>query len=106
MYLARVAALRGGLPVETSALTLNRLCGSGLQAILTAAQAIVHGDAQAAVAGGTESMSRAPYWMNGLRVRRRLNDTPSLHAMAGSSTGPFEEIRTGVTGENITRTTN
>jgi len=103
MYLARVAALRGGLPVETSALTLNRLCGSGLQAILTAAQAIVHGDAQAAVAGGTESMSRAPYWMNGLRWGARLNDTAAVDAMVGALTDPFEEIHMGVTAENIAR---
>ncbi len=103
MYLARVAALRGGLPVETSALTLNRLCGSGLQAILTAAQAIVHGDAQAAVAGGTESMSRAPYWMNGLRWGARLNDTAAVDAMVGALTDPFEETHMGVTAENIAR---
>jgi acetyl-CoA C-acetyltransferase len=103
MYLARVAALRGGLPIETSALTLNRLCGSGLQAILTAAQAIVHGDAQTAVAGGTESMSRAPYWMNGLRWGTRLNDTAAVDAMVGALTDPFEEIHMGVTAENIAR---
>ncbi len=103
MYLARVAALRGGLPIETSALTLNRLCGSGLQAILTAAQAIVHGDAQTAVAGGTESMSRAPYWMNGLRWGTRLNDTAAVDAMVGALTDPFEEIQMGVTAENIAR---
>jgi acetyl-CoA C-acetyltransferase len=103
MYLARVAALRGGLPVETSALTLNRLCGSGLQAIVTSAQAIVHGDAEAAVAGGTESMSRAPYWMNGLRWGARLNDTAAVDAMVGALTDPFEEIHMGVTAENIAR---
>src|SRR6478672_11169878 len=60
-YLARVAGVKGGLPVETPALTLNRLCGSGLQAIITAAQAIMLGDADAAVAGGAESMSRGGY---------------------------------------------
>jgi acetyl-CoA C-acetyltransferase len=103
MYLARVAALRGGLPIETSALTLNRLCGSGLQAIVTSAQAIVHGDAEAAVAGGTESMSRAPYWMNGLRWGARLNDTAAVDAMVGALTDPFEEIHMGVTAENIAR---
>ena len=103
MYLARVAALRGGLPIETSALTLNRLCGSGLQAIVTSAQAIVHGDAEAAVAGGTESMSRAPYWMNGLRWGTRLNDTAAVDAMVGALTDPFEEIHMGVTAENIAR---
>src|SRR5262249_16573530 len=60
-YLARAAGIRGGLPVETPALTLNRLCGSGLQAIITAAQAIILGDADTAVAGGAENMSRSPY---------------------------------------------
>src|SRR6185295_6966819 len=67
MYLARVAAVRGGLPVETPAMTLNRLCGSGLQAIVSAAQVIALGDADVAVAGGAESMSRAMYWMPAAR---------------------------------------
>src|ERR671930_371731 len=67
MYLARVAAVNGGLPVETPAFTLNRLCGSGLQAIVSAAQAIVLGDADAAVAGGAESMSRGLYGAPALR---------------------------------------
>jgi len=63
MYLGRVAALNGGLPVETPAFTVNRLCGSGLQAIGSAAQAIQLGDAETAVAGGAESMSRGQYWL-------------------------------------------
>jgi acetyl-CoA C-acetyltransferase len=67
MYLARVAALNGGLPIETAALTLNRLCGSGLSAILAAAQTIIHGDTVAAVGGGAESMSRSPYWLPSMR---------------------------------------
>jgi len=62
-----VSAVRAGVPVTTPALTLNRLCGSGLQAIISAAQAIWLGDARTAVAGGVESMSRAPYWLSGLR---------------------------------------
>src|SRR3954468_24739727 len=65
MYLARVAAINGGLPVETPAFTLNRLCGSGLQAIVSAAQAIQLGDTDAAVAGGAEVMSRGQYWLPG-----------------------------------------
>ena len=68
-YLARVAGVKGGLPVETPALTLNRLCGSGLQAIITAAQAIMLGDAVAAVAGGAENMSRSPYLVPAMRAR-------------------------------------
>ena len=67
MYLSRVAAVNGGLPVETPAFTVNRLCGSGLQAIVSAAQAIKLGDCDVAVAGGVESMSRAQYWLPGLR---------------------------------------
>jgi len=67
MYLARVAALRGGLPIETPAFSVNRVCGSGLQAILTASEAVAHGDVDTAIGGGTESMSRAPYWIPSLR---------------------------------------
>ncbi len=66
-YLARVAAINGGLPHETPALTLNRLCGSGLQAIITAAQAIMLGDCDVAVAGGAENMSRSPYLAPAMR---------------------------------------
>ena len=73
-YLARVAGVNGGLPHETPALTLNRLCGSGLQAILTAAQTIMLGDAQVAVAGGAENMSRAPYISQAMRFGARMND--------------------------------
>ena len=74
MYFSRVAALRGGLPVETPALTLNRMCGSGLQAIVTAAGMIARGDSDAAIGGGAESMSRAPYWLNAVRWGARMND--------------------------------
>ena len=72
MYLARVAAVNGGLEVGTPALTLNRLCGSGLQAIVSASQSIMLGDCDVAVAGGAESMSRAPYWLPGMRVPGQL----------------------------------
>ena len=74
MYLARVAALNGGLENGTPALTLNRLCGSGMQAIVSASQAIMLGDCDVAVAGGAESMSRAPYWLPGMRWGQRMND--------------------------------
>jgi acetyl-CoA C-acetyltransferase len=103
MYLSRVAALRGGLPVETPALTLNRLCGSGLQAILTAALAIVHGDADAAIGGGAESMSRAPYWLPAMRWGARLNDTSAVDVLVASVTDPFDEVHMGVTAENVAR---
>ncbi len=103
MYLARVAALRGGLPVETPALTLNRLCGSGLQAILTAADSIVHGDTDAAIGGGAESMSRAPYWLPSMRWGARLNDVTATDALVAALTDPFDEVHMGVTAENVAR---
>ena len=101
MYLARVAALRGGMPVETAALTLNRLCGSGLQAILTAADAIVHGDTDAAIGGGAESMSRAPYWLPSMRWGARLNDANAIDVLVAALTDPFDEVHMGVTAENV-----
>jgi acetyl-CoA C-acetyltransferase len=103
MYLARVAALNGGLPIETSALTVNRLCGSGLSAILGAAQIIVHGDVVAAVGGGAESMSRAPYWLPSMRWGARLNDTSAVDSLVGALTDPFEGVHMGVTAENVAR---
>jgi acetyl-CoA C-acetyltransferase len=103
MYLARVAALNGGLPVETSALTLNRLCGSGLSAIVAAAISIMHGDSVAAIGGGAESMSRAPYWLPNMRWGARMNDAAALDAMVGALTDPFEGIHMGVTAEHVAR---
>ena len=103
MYLSRVAALRAHLPIETPALTLNRMCGSGLQAIVTAADAIVHGDADAAIGGGVESMSRAPYWLNALRWGARLNDVSAVDVLVGALTDPFDEIHMGLTAENVAR---
>src|SRR5947209_1608816 len=103
MYLARVAAIKGGLPVETPALTLNRLCGSGLQAIVSAAQVIQLGDADAAVAGGAEVMSRGQYWVPGLRWGQRMNDGAVVDAMVGALTDPFDDCHMGVTAENIAR---
>ncbi|HEV2276709.1 MAG TPA: acetyl-CoA C-acyltransferase family protein [Acidobacteriaceae bacterium] len=103
MYLARVAALRGGLPVETPALTLNRLCGSGLQAIVTAAEAIQHGDVDAAIGGGAESMSRAPYWLPTMRWGARLNDATATDALVAAVTDPFDEVHMAITAENVAR---
>jgi acetyl-CoA C-acetyltransferase len=101
MYLARVAAIKGGLPVETPALTLNRLCGSGLQAIVSAAQVIQLGDADAAVAGGAEVMSRGQYWVPGLRWGQRMNDGAVVDAMVGALTDPFDDCHMGITAENV-----
>lgn len=101
MYLSRVAAVRGGIPVQTPALTLNRLCGSGLQAILTAASAIVQGDCDAAIGGGVESMSRAPYWLPAMRWGARLNDAKAVDVLVSSITDPFENGHMGMTAENV-----
>ncbi len=101
MYLARVAAVKGGLPVETPALTLNRLCGSGLQAIISAAQAILLGDVDAAVAGGAEVMSRSPYIVPALRWGARMNDAKMLDMMVGALSDPFDDCHMGVTAENV-----
>jgi acetyl-CoA C-acetyltransferase len=101
MYLSRVAAVNGGLPVGTPAMTLNRLCGSGMQAIVSAAQAIMLGDCAVAVAGGAESMSRVPYWLPGMRWGQRMNDGVALDAMTGALTDPFEDCHMGVTAENV-----
>jgi acetyl-CoA C-acetyltransferase len=101
MYLGRVAAVNGGLPVTTPAFTVNRLCGSGLQAIISAAQAIKLGDAYAAVAGGAESMSRAQYWLPALRWGQRMQDGVVIDAMVGALTDPFGGCHMGVTAENV-----
>ena len=101
MYLGRVAAVNGGLPVETPAFTLNRLCGSGLQAIVSAAQAIRLGDCEAAVAGGAESMSRGQYWLPGMRWGQRMQDGAVIDAMVGALTDPFDACHMGVTAENV-----
>jgi acetyl-CoA C-acetyltransferase len=101
MYLSRVAAVNGGLPVETPAFTLNRLCGSGLQAIVSAAQAIKLGDCDVAVAGGAESMSRVPYWLPAMRWGQRMQDGVAVDAMTGALTDPFDACHMGVTAENV-----
>ena len=101
MYMARVAAVNGGLPVETPSLTVNRLCGSGLQAIVSAAQLILQGDAEAAVAGGAECMSRAQYWLPGMRFGQRLGDGQVIDAMVGALSDPFDSCHMGITAENV-----
>ena len=100
-YLARVATIEGGLPHETPAVTVNRLCGSGLQAIVTAAQTIMLGDADAAVAGGAESMSRSPYISHSLRWGARMNDTALVDMLVGALNDPFDDCHMGVTAENL-----
>lgn len=101
MYMSRVAALKGGLPNETPALTVNRLCGSGLQAVISAAQMILLGDCDAAVAGGAESMSRVPYWLPSARFGARMGDGAMVDAMMGALTCPVNDYHMGVTAENL-----
>ena len=101
MYISRVAALKGGLPIETPALTVNRLCGSGLQAIISAAQLIMLGDCDAAVAGGAESMSRAPYWLPSARFGAKMGDGVMEDPMMGALTCPIGDTHMGITAENL-----
>ena len=102
MYLSRVAMIHAGLPQTTPALTVNRLCGSGFQAIVSAAQSILLGDADAAVAGGAESMSRALYGMPNLRWGARMgHGTAPIDMMVGALTDPFETTHMGITAENV-----
>ncbi len=101
MYLSRVAALEAGLPVGTPCLTVNRLCGSGLQSIVSAAQHLLLGDCDVAVAGGAESMSRAAYFLPAGRWGQRMGDAAVVDAMTGALHDPFGHGHMGVTAENI-----
>ncbi len=101
MYMARVAGLEAGLPVGTPCLTVNRLCGSGLQAIVSASQHILLGDVDVAIGGGAESMSRAAYFLPGGRWGTRMGDGAVIDAMVGALHDPFGHGHMGVTAENI-----
>ena len=101
MYLARVCAIQGGIPIGVPAMTLNRLCGSGLQAIVTAAQIIALGDADVAVAGGVESMSRANYWLPSARWGTKMGDQKVMDSLIGALSDPFDAQHMGVTAENV-----
>lgn len=100
-YLSRVAAVDAGIPIETPAFNVNRLCGSGLQAIVSAAQSILLGDAQVAVAGGAESMSRGPYILPSNRWGARLGDATAIDYMNAILHDPWKKLHMGVTAENI-----
>ncbi|WP_109482771.1 beta-ketothiolase BktB [Paraburkholderia sp. C35] len=103
MYLARVAALNGGVTQHAPALTVNRLCGSGLQAIVSAAQSVLLGDADIAIGGGAESMSRAPYIMPSARFGQRMGNASIVDMMLGALHDPFQAIHMGVTAENVAK---
>src|SRR5687767_1972029 len=101
MYISRVACIKGGLPQDTTALTVNRLCGSGLQAIVSATQAIQLADTDVAVAGGVESMSRGGYLDPSKRWGQRMGDGSVVDMMVGALTDPFDTVHMGITAENI-----
>lgn len=103
MYLARVAAIEGGLSQYVPAMTLNRLCGSGLQAVVSAWQSILLGDADVAVAGGAEVMSRGPYHLPQARWGARLGDGRMVDMTLGALHDPFHSIHMGVTAENVAK---
>ncbi len=101
MYISRIAVIEGGLPEHIPAVTVNRLCGSGLQSILTAANAIKAGDCDIALAGGVENMSRAPYQVAAARWGQKMGDTTMKDTLDGALNDPFHRILMGVTAENL-----
>lgn len=100
-YLSRVAAIDAGCPIETPAFNVNRLCGSGLQAIVSAAQAIALGDCDVAIGGGAESMSRGPYFDLASRWGQRMGDAKSIDYMLGILHDPWQKMHMGITAENV-----
>ncbi len=100
-YLSRVAAIDAGCPIETPAFNVNRLCGSGLQAIVSAAQAIALGDCDIAIGGGSESISRGPYFDTSARYGARMGDAVLVDYMLGILHDPWEKIHMGITAENV-----
>jgi acetyl-CoA C-acetyltransferase len=103
MYLSRVAAMRAGVPETTPAMNVNRLCGSGAQAVVSAVQALMLGDADFALAGGAESMSRSPYILPAARWGQKMGDTGASDMMLGALNCPFGTGHMGVTAENVAR---
>ncbi len=101
MYLSRVAAMQAGIPACVPAMNVNRLCGSGVQAIVSATQSLMLGDAEFALAGGAENMSRSPYILSGARWGQKMGDTAAGDMMVGALTCPFGTGHMGVTAENV-----
>jgi acetyl-CoA C-acetyltransferase len=101
MYLSRVAAVNAGIPIEVPAMTLNRLCGSGLQAVISAAQLIALGDADVALAGGAESMTRAPHATQAIRAGVKMGEMTFADMMLGALNDPFGGGHMGITAENV-----
>ncbi len=101
MYLSRVAAMQAGVPETVPAMNVNRLCGSGAQAIVSATQALMLDDAGIALAGGAECMSRSPYSLPAVRWGQKMGDTKAIDMMTGALTCPFGTGHMGVTAENV-----
>ena len=101
MYMARVVGVNAGIPHSTPAFTVNRLCGTGVQAIVSAAQVIETGDGDVALAGGAESMSRGPYWLPAARWGARMGETKMIDPVMGGLTDPFHKVLMGITAENL-----
>lgn len=102
-YLSRVAAMDSGIPQETPAFNVNRLCGSGLQAIVSAAQSILLGETDIAIGAGAENMSRGPFLLPGMRWGARLGDNQVIDYMNGILHDPWQRIHMGVTAENVAK---
>ncbi|ENO85107.1 acetyl-CoA C-acyltransferase family protein [Thauera linaloolentis] len=100
-YLSRVAAIDAGIPEQTPAFNVNRLCGSGLQAIISAAQSILLGDTDVAIGGGAEAMSRGPYIVPALRWGARMGDSGVVDYMNGILHDPWQKVHMGITAENV-----
>jgi len=100
-YVARIAAVNAGIPVEAPALTVNRLCASGMQAIVSGAQLVTLGEAEVVVTGGTESMSQSPHVLKGSRWGTKMGDMTGIDAMIGVLSDPFEGYHMGITAENV-----
>lgn len=101
MYMARLTAMQAGIPETTPAMNVNRLCGSGVQAIISAAQSLMTGEAEIALAGGAECMSRSPYAMTTARWGQKMGDTTVVDMMTGALTCPFGTGHMGITAENV-----
>ncbi|MCC5959993.1 MAG: beta-ketothiolase BktB [Rhodobacteraceae bacterium] len=103
MYLSRLAAMKAGVPETVPAMNVNRLCGSGVQAIVSGIQALALGDADFALVGGAESMSRAPYILPAARFGQKMGDVTGTDMMLGALNCPFGTGHMGVTAENVAR---
>ncbi len=103
MYFGRVVGIKAGIPKESPGLTVNRLCGSGLQAVVSATLLIQCGEVEVALAGGAESMSRGAYWVENARWGVRMNNGSLTDSVVGALTDPFSKVHMGITAENLSK---